>query len=135
MDRREFVLACGVVPFAGACVRFHYVHGVVVADRVVVSRAALRGQSYALVETSGLRFPIFVHESAPGEYSAVLTRCMHRGCTVEPAAGRLVCPCHGSEYTPDGVVLKGPTERPLIRFPVRTDAQNLYILDVQVGAA
>lgn len=135
MDRRDFVLACGVLPFAGACVRFHYVRGVVVADRVVVARAGLRGQPYALVETPGLRFPIFVHETAPGEYSAVLTRCMHRGCTVEPAEGRLVCPCHGSEYTPEGAVLKGPTERPLIRFPVQSDAQNIYILDVQVGAA
>ena len=134
MDRRSFVLACSAVPFAGGCVRYHFVQGTMDAGRIVVPRAALLEQRYALVETRALSFPVFLHESAPGEFAAVLTRCMHRGCTVEPADGRLVCPCHGSEYTNFGEVLKGPTERPLLRFPVQSDAENIYILDVQGGS-
>jgi len=131
MDRRSFVVACSMVPFAGACVRYHFVPGVVDAGRLVVPRAAFAGHRYALVESPALEFPVFVHEAAPGEFTAVLTRCMHRGCTVEPADDRLVCPCHGSEYTNSGEVLKGPTERALIRFVVETDAERLYILGVQ----
>lgn len=135
MDRRHFVLACGIAPLLGSCVRYHFVPGVVESGRVVVPRTAFAEFPYALVEVPGLRFPIFVHRSAPGEFSAVLTRCMHRGCTVEPGDERLVCPCHGSEYSHVGEVLKGPTERGLIRFPVQVDARNVYILDVQRGAA
>jgi cytochrome b6-f complex iron-sulfur subunit len=52
---------------------------------------------------------------------------MHRGCQVEAADGHLVCPCHGSEYDNDGRILKGPTELPLIRFPVEADAENIYV--------
>jgi cytochrome b6-f complex iron-sulfur subunit len=52
---------------------------------------------------------------------------MHRGCQVEPAADRLVCPCHGSEYTYTGDILKGPTELPLRRFPVSADANAVVI--------
>jgi cytochrome b6-f complex iron-sulfur subunit len=59
---------------------------------------------------------------------------MHRGCQVEPAEGHLVCPCHGSEYDNAGAVLKGPTQLPLIRFPVTADARFLYIaLDQGTG--
>jgi len=52
---------------------------------------------------------------------------MHRGCQVEPVADRLVCPCHGSEYTRAGAVLKGPTQRPLRRFPVTVEADAIVI--------
>lgn len=134
MDRRRFVLTCAAVPLATACVRYRYVQGRMEAGRVVVLRSALQGNPYALVEVPSLSFPVFVHESSPGEFTAVLTRCMHRGCTVEPADGHLVCPCHGSEYSNSGAVLKGPTEKPLIRFAVNTDAEHIYILDVIDGA-
>lgn len=137
MDRRRFVLTCATVPLtvplASACVRYQFVQGVVDGRRVVVPRTALNAQKFALVEAVSLSFPIYLHETAPNEFSAVLTRCMHRGCTVEPADGHLVCPCHGSEYSNVGAVLKGPTEKPLIRFQVEHDAQNIYILDVTDG--
>ncbi len=127
LSRRGFVLACAAVPFAGACARMTYVSGRYDAGRIVVARADLGARAFALVEVPSLAFPVYVHRHASGEYSAVLTRCTHRGCTVEPAEGRLACPCHGSEYTPDGTVLKGPAELPLVRFAVTTDAEYLYI--------
>jgi cytochrome b6-f complex iron-sulfur subunit len=46
---------------------------------------------------------------------------------VEPAAEHLVCPCHGSEYSNEGEVLKGPTQRPLRRLPVTLDADRILI--------
>jgi cytochrome b6-f complex iron-sulfur subunit len=52
---------------------------------------------------------------------------MHRGCQVEPVADHLVCPCHGSEYTNTGEVLRGPTERPLRDLPVVVDGDRLLI--------
>lgn len=131
MDRRAFVLACGVAPLVGACARMTYVPGRMDGGTVTVSRAELAGKPFALVDVPSLEFPIYVHrEAAPDSFTAVLTRCMHRGCTVEPDQGRLVCPCHGSEYTTLGEVLRGPTREPLIRFEVRVDAENIHILGV-----
>ena len=129
-----FVAACATVPFAGACARMSYVQGRLDGGRVVVAKADLGTESFALVDVPGLNFPVYVHRHGADEYTAVLTRCMHRGCTVEPTDGRLVCPCHGSEYTAAGAVLKGPTQRPLITYPVTTDAEHIYI-DGAVGAA
>jgi Rieske Fe-S protein len=39
---------------------------------------------------------------------AIATRCPHLGCTVARQAQRFCCPCHGSEFAPDGQVQRGP---------------------------
>ncbi len=42
------------------------------------------------------------------------SRCTHLGCRIrESTDGHLQCPCHGSQFAPDGAVLKGPATKPL----------------------
>lgn len=44
---------------------------------------------------------------------AVSTICTHLGCVVKPGPDGFECPCHGSRFTSDGSVTKGPAPRPL----------------------
>lgn len=142
MDRRRFLkqveqrlsggaVLCGALPFVlGACGAARgggYVEAAVLDDRVVVRRVDVEEGGGALVEVPGSDLPVYVRADGAGGFTAVSTRCMHRGCQVEPAADRLACPCHGSEYTFAGAVLQGPTELPLARYRVSADAVNLYI--------
>jgi cytochrome b6-f complex iron-sulfur subunit len=46
-------------------------------------------------------------------FSALSLICTHLGCTVEQKADGFTCPCHGSRYTKDGKVTRGPAEKPL----------------------
>lgn len=41
--------------------------------------------------------------------------CTHLGCVVpwSAAANKFQCPCHGSQYSPDGAVVRGPAPLPL----------------------
>ncbi len=57
---------------------------------------------------------------ADGGFLALYRKCTHLGCAVpwDQTSGRFVCPCHGSEFEPDGMVLNPPAPRPLDRFPV-----------------
>jgi cytochrome b6-f complex iron-sulfur subunit len=52
-------------------------------------------------------------------------RCSHLGCKInEVREGRLICPCHGSEFdTKTGKAIKGPALRPLkeLNFEIRDD--------------
>jgi cytochrome b6-f complex iron-sulfur subunit len=41
--------------------------------------------------------------------------CTHLGCVVpwSAATNKFMCPCHGSQYAPDGSVVRGPAPLPL----------------------
>jgi cytochrome b6-f complex iron-sulfur subunit len=130
MGRRQFVAGCGLLAL-GACARFHYVGSDLDQGAIIVKRSDIADRDGVLVEHTSLAFPLFLARADNDTFTAVLTRCMHRGCTVEPVGGHLVCPCHGSEYTNSGAVLKGPTEQPLIAFPVRVEGERILILDTQ----
>ena len=145
LSRREFLrhletlsasAACGaLLPGLTGCARFQFVNSGLEGGRLVVSRAEFGAGPFALVEAPNLAMPIYLYQHPDGEFTAVLTRCMHRGCQVEAADGHLVCPCHGSEYDNAGRILKGPTQLPLIRFPVEADGESIYVsLDAGEGA-
>jgi cytochrome b6-f complex iron-sulfur subunit len=51
------------------------------------------------------------------------------GCTVgyKSETGRIVCPCHGSQFGLDGSVFKGPAKSPLNRHEVRTENGQVVV--------
>jgi cytochrome b6-f complex iron-sulfur subunit len=48
--------------------------------------------------------------------------CTHLGCVVPWSApnNKFMCPCHGSQYSPDGAVVRGPAPLPLALAHVDT---------------
>jgi len=130
-ERMECLSAAALVGGAsislGGCIGFHYVNSSVVNGRLVIPKTEFGDARFVLVDAPGFPLPIFIGRQTDGGFAAVSTRCMHRGCQVEPAADRLVCPCHGSEYTNTGEVLKGPTQRPLRRFPVADEGDRIAV--------
>ena len=138
IDRRGFIrqmevlaggVMCGALPLlASACAaRARYLTPTVLGDRLGVPATSADVAGGLLVEDPRSDLPIYLRRTAPGAYTAVSTKCGHRGCQVEPAADRMACPCHGSEYTFTGDILQGPTERPLRRFRVTADTEMVYI--------
>ena len=65
---------------------------------------------------------------------ALWARCTHLGCTPNwfGDQGRFRCPCHGSNYTPEGDVIAGPAPRPLWRAKVELAATGDLIVDKAV---
>lgn len=130
MKRRAFIegaLACGAGVSLSGCIGFHYVNTTVTGNRLIIRRSDFGSARFALVDVPGLQLPLYVYRQDDGTFSAVSTRCMHRGCQVEPAAEHLVCPCHGSEYSNTGEVLKGPTQEPLRKLSVLVEGESIVI--------
>lgn len=61
---------------------------------------------------------------------AISTTCTHLGCQVrwESAKNLFVCPCHNAYFATDGTVVSGPAPRPLERFDVILDNDNIFVM-------
>ena len=79
----------------------------------------------------GWEDPVYLLVLEGGGFAAVSSVCTHRGCTVDLGGPGLACPCHGSQYDREGRVMRGPANRALTRYPVRTAGDELII---EVGA-
>jgi nucleotide-binding universal stress UspA family protein len=95
------------------------VHGastdVLVAKTVNRTVADLAPGTGGLVDVGGRK--LAVYKAADGTLVALSPRCPHMGCTVDWNAAEDLweCPCHGSRYSTEGEIIRGPSERGLGR--------------------
>ncbi|HSP06029.1 MAG TPA: ubiquinol-cytochrome c reductase iron-sulfur subunit [Acidobacteriota bacterium] len=69
-------------------------------------------------------------------FRAVSAICTHLGCTVNRTTDGFHCPCHGSVFDANGIVVHGPAPRPLVWFAVYLSRDGRLVIDTtqQVGA-
>lgn len=144
MARRDFlrrvgrasagtVCAGALLPLAG-CVGVRYATATPVDGALRLDESEFAGSDAVMLENPRDPRPIFVHRAGDGSYTAVSTRCAHRGCQVQREGERLACPCHGSEYELDGDLLQGPADRALRRFRTRVRDGSVLIMLETAGA-
>ncbi|MGR3319014.1 MAG: QcrA and Rieske domain-containing protein [Candidatus Anammoxibacter sp.] len=77
----------------------------------------LRGKSIILANT-------------PDGFKAISTTCTHLGCQVswESSKNVFICPCHNAFFDTDGNVISGPAPKPLERFEVILDNDNIFVM-------
>jgi nitrite reductase/ring-hydroxylating ferredoxin subunit len=131
MDRREFLLLTGLG--LGGCAAAAVFQGRLEQGRVLVDLDALPPEfaekHYALVQAPGLAEPILIHQAGDGTFLALSTRCTHLGCQVRLGRNGPICPCHGSSFSWQGEVLRGPAQKALPRF--RTELRE-RVLEITV---
>jgi Rieske Fe-S protein len=57
---------------------------------------------------------VLITQPSPGVFKGFVARCTHAGCAVAVKNGGIECPCHGSRFTVDGEVERGPATEPLV---------------------
>jgi cytochrome b6-f complex iron-sulfur subunit len=72
--------------------------------------------------------PVVLVRDDQGVY-AVSRVCTHLGCIVQPSPSGFDCPCHGSRFGPDGIVIKGPAPKPLAWLAVSPLGGGSYVVD------
>ena len=67
-----------------------------------------------------------VVRTGASSFVAVSIICTHQGCDIEVQGDHFQCPCHLSQFTATGAVIRGPTTGesigPLHQLPVTFDA-------------
>lgn len=128
MGRASAGAACvGLAGWTVGCATVARVSPVVEGRVARIPLSAFEGGPGVLVSHPDEGLPVYVHRHGPRRFTAVLTRCTHRGCQVDPVPERLVCPCHGSEYELDGGLLAGPAEASLITYPATVEGRYLRL--------
>ena len=142
--RREFIkkagkagfcLGCGgaLIVLEGCAAANYMVASVESGDKIIVDKILFIDEEsgeklpFVTVKSQRYRKAIYIGGILSEKYSAVLLRCTHKGCAVRPSGNLLICPCHGSEYSLQGEVLKSPAEEDLARFKVSYDQDFVYI--------
>ena len=144
MNRKAFIKICGVACVGAStlsvllqsCATTNYFAVAVIDDNKISIKKTefLRIENnkqvtrkYVLIKTEKLSFPICVFKLSNENYSALLMECTHKSCELQPAGNFLTCPCHGSEFTNQGIVQNPPAEENLKSFKISTDNENIYI--------
>uniref|UniRef100_A0A7S1VPK7 plastoquinol--plastocyanin reductase n=1 Tax=Grammatophora oceanica TaxID=210454 RepID=A0A7S1VPK7_9STRA len=72
---------------------------------------------------------LIVKEDKTFESYGLNAVCTHLGCVVpwSAAANKFQCPCHGSQYAPDGHVVRGPAPLPLALAHCNTDDEGKVV--------
>ncbi len=69
---------------------------------------------------------LLIHDEAG--FHALSTTCTHLGCRINFEAEGFLCPCHGSRFSLQGVVLNGPAQENLHSLEVTFSPNEHLIL-------
>lgn len=71
---------------------------------------------------------LYIVHAVEGFY-ALSSTCTHLGCMTRffPEKGIIACPCHGSRFDKQGNVIGGPAPRPLPRFALTLEGDQLVV--------
>lgn len=69
---------------------------------------------------------VAVFKDAGGVF-AISTICTHLGCVVNAKPEGFECPCHGSRFSADGHVTKGPAPKALPWLKITADGNQIQI--------
>ena len=133
MNRRKFLGICGSGAIA-ATLAGTAVTAVQFISPNVLYEAETRfkvGSPDAIAPGTVLALPrqkVYLVRSAEGFYALSAT-CTHLGCMTRYEADqkRIFCPCHGSQFSPEGKVVGGPAPKPLPRFEVVIEGGMLVV--------
>ena len=68
-----------------------------------------------------------VVQASADQFTGLSATCTHQRCTVAVAGEQLNCPCHGSQYSLTGQVLRGPATAPLPTANVAVSGEDVVL--------
>jgi Rieske Fe-S protein len=138
MDRRKFLeKSCKACLLAGAGILISELTACGPTAKVMqlpVTQNAVRmpvtsfltGQ-LQIVRPEGWLYNIAVRKTGDEQYEALLLQCTHQQNQLLVNPNGFQCTLHGSLFTKDGRIVKGPAEFPLKSFPTSVEQGQLII--------
>jgi Rieske Fe-S protein len=64
-------------------------------------------------------------------FAVIGALCTHLGCVVAATGDGFACPCHGSQFSKEGRVVKGPAPSPLAWYEVTLAPDGQMVVDTK----
>lgn len=75
-------------------------------------------------------YKLVINSTGKGMF-AMSAICTHLGCTVGGVEWGYQCPCHGSKFDRDGLVIRGPAVKPLPWFKIAEGPDGMLVVDLK----
>lgn len=131
--RRQFVktAASGLALAGAACAGIpvlvtRAVDGRISVDRGAYPELATPGKGI-VVRSEEAGEPIVLVAVGNDEFRALSGVCTHLACTVRLSGRGLSCPCHGSTFSLEGRVTRGPAPADLHTYPTTVSGDAIVI--------
>lgn len=139
MDRKGFLkISCNtcllgaaamLLPNITGCSPAYSVFKTAAAEnKITVPLSLFEKNKIQFVRPKGWLYDIAVQQKEDGTYAALLMQCTHMDNQLVPAQNGFSCSLHGSRFSSDGEVVKGPAEISLKKFKTTVSNTDLIIL-------
>jgi cytochrome b6-f complex iron-sulfur subunit len=77
-------------------------------DIVSIPLAAFDKSDYKIIRVSNYDYDLAIQKNKDGTFSTLLLKCTHAGQPLTKTGSNYYCTLHGSQFTHEGIVTKGP---------------------------
>lgn len=128
MHRKDFIKgSCGVCLALGsgfltsallsACkTPLGVIKSVASNDIVSIPLAEFDKSDYKIIRVSNYDYDLAIQKNKDGTFSTLLLKCSHANQPLTKTGNNYYCTAHGSQFTHEGVVTKGPADRNLTQL-------------------
>jgi len=95
--------------------------------KVTVPLESFAQGNFKLIRVANYNFDIGVQKKEDGTYNAMVLMCTHARHPLTKAGNGYYCTLHGSRFSGEGKVEKGPASKPMVHLDTAIAGDNLVI--------
>ena len=138
-SRRTFIkngcALCGALAIGSPAMNFlqacktgsGVMHADLYQNKIVIPAITLADKSVQVIRSKGLEYDILLVKENEKKYHALLMKCTHQSNPLIATQTGLYCNLHGSRFDLNGNVVEEPATRPLEKYTVTIENQNIII--------
>ncbi len=96
-------------------------------DVITIPLTEFANTDYKLVRVSNYDYDLAIQKTPDGAYDTLVLECTHAGQPVTKTGNNYYCTLHGSVFSHEGKVMKGPAERDLRKLTTTINKDALTI--------
>ncbi len=95
--------------------------------QAIVPLKSFGDHNFQLLRVNNYNYDIALQKKEDGSFSAMLLMCTHAKHPLTKAGNGYYCTLHGSKFSGEGKVEKGPASKPMVKLQTAVSGDNLVI--------